>query len=142
MAKSTTNWEFSHILLENNILQHFYTNFLAYLNIWWRVIFHFSLLKYKIKIQITILRIYILPRYQMIVGFLRHWPGFSRKEMTQYLKYQNPREVSSRSRIFIISLVYVGICIFIYLCHVSWLNEKRYRPEIWHTHTHRPWTMT
>ena len=27
--------------------------------------------------------------------------------------------------------------IFVYfLCHVSWPNEKRYQPEIWHTYSH------
>ena len=49
------------------------------------------------------------------------------------LKYQNRHEASSRSRILLISLVYmcvyVCICLFIYLCHASWPNEKRYRPE-------------
>ena len=32
-------------------------------------------------------------------------------------RYQNPREASSRSRILLISLVYVCICVFIYLCN-------------------------
>ena len=36
--------------------------------------------------------------------------------------YQNPREASSRSRIFLISLKYMCLCV--YLCHVSWPNEK------------------
>ena len=34
------------------------------------------------------------------------------------------------------------MCVFIYLgiyvCHASWPNEKRYRPEIWYTHSPRP----
>ena len=33
--------------------------------------------------------------------------------------YQNPREASSRSRIFLISLLYVCICVFICLCHAK-----------------------
>ena len=55
-------------------------------------------------------------------------------------EYQNPRETSSWSRIFIISLVYLCMylfmCVFIYLCHVSCPTEKRYRPEIRHTYSH------
>ena len=42
---------------------------------------------------------------------------------------QNPR-----LRIFLIVCMY--LCI--YLCYASWLNEKRYRPEIWYTYYHRP----
>ena len=45
---------------------------------------------------------------------------------------ENPCEASSRSRIFLISLVYVFICACTYMCNVSWPNEKWYRPEIWH----------
>ena len=26
-----------------------------------------------------------------------------------------------------------------YLCHASWPNEKRYRPEIWYTYSHNPY---
>ena len=51
-------------------------------------------------------------------------------------RYQNPREVSSRSRIFLISLVYMWMYV---LCHASWPNEKRYRPEIRHTYSHWPY---
>ena len=29
--------------------------------------------------------------------------------------------------------------IFLYVCHVYWPNEKRYRPEIWHTYSHWPY---
>ena len=47
--------------------------------------------------------------------------------------FHNPREASSRSRIFLISLVYVCIYLCIYVCHISWPNEKRFRPEIWYT---------
>ena len=59
--------------------------------------------------------------------------------------YQNPRKASCRSRIFLNSLVYfchVCISVFIYVCHVSWPNEKRNRPEIWHTYSHRPYLKT
>ena len=49
---------------------------------------------------------------------------------------QNPREASSRSRIFLISLymcVCVGICVFMYLCHASWSIKN------WHTYSHWPY---
>ena len=59
---------------------------------------------------------------------------------------QNPSAASSQSRIFLISLVYVCINVFIYLCiylcHASWPDEKRYRPEIWYTYCHRPYLKT
>ena len=32
--------------------------------------------------------------------------------------------------------------LFISLCHASWPNEKRYRPEIWHTFSHWPYLKT
>ena len=34
--------------------------------------------------------------------------------------------------------IFVHVCmsVFIYVCHVSWPNEKRYKPEIWHTYSH------
>ena len=46
--------------------------------------------------------------------------------------------------IFLISLLYVCIFVYvsIYLCHLSWPNEKRYRPEIWHTYSHWPYLKT
>ena len=52
---------------------------------------------------------------------------------------QNPREASIRSRIFLMSLLYVGISLF-----VSRLlaKRKRYRPEIWYTYSHRPYLKT
>ena len=50
--------------------------------------------------------------------------------------FQNPRETSSRSRIFLISLAYVCMYLFMYLSHASWPNEKRYRPEIWYKYSH------
>ena len=56
----------------------------------------------------------------------------------QTVSFQNPCEASSRSRIFLFSLVYVCMYEFIYLCHASWINEKRYRPEIWYTRFPRP----
>ena len=53
--------------------------------------------------------------------------------------FQNPREASSRSTIFLFSLVYVCMYVFIYLCHASWGNEKRHRPEIWYARSPRPY---
>ena len=50
---------------------------------------------------------------------------------------ENPRDASSRSRIFLFSLVYVCMYLFIYVCHASWPNEKQYRPEIRYTHSPR-----
>ena len=52
--------------------------------------------------------------------------------------YQNPREASSRPRIFLNSLEYL----FVYLCHASWPNEKRYRPEIWYSYSHWSYLKT
>ena len=54
--------------------------------------------------------------------------------------FQNPREVCSRSRIFLFSLVYVFMYVFIYL-FVSRLlaKRRRYRPEIWYTYSLRPY---
>ena len=48
----------------------------------------------------------------------------------------------SKSRMFLISLVYVCIYLFMYVCHASWPNEKRYRLEIWYTHSPRPYLKT
>ena len=53
------------------------------------------------------------------------------------MKCENPHEASRRSRIFLILLEYV--CVFIYLCHACWPNEKQYIPEIWHTYHHWPY---
>ena len=58
------------------------------------------------------------------------------------VEYQNPHEASSRSRIFLNSLVYLCMYLFIYARHVSWPNEKRYRPQIWHTYSHWPYLKT
>ena len=55
-----------------------------------------------------------------------------------HVDYQNSREPSSRSRIFLNSLLY--LCI--HVCHVSWPNEKRYTPEIWRTYSHWPYLKT
>ena len=41
--------------------------------------------------------------------------------------FLNPRDASNRSRIFLFSLVYVCMYVFIYLCHASWPNEKQQR---------------
>ena len=60
--------------------------------------------------------------------------------------FQNPREASSQTRIILISLVYVCMYVFIYgciyVCDASWPNEKRYRPEIWHTYSYWPYLKT
>ena len=37
--------------------------------------------------------------------------------------------------------VYFFVYLFMYLCHV-WPDEKRYRLEIWHTHSHWPYLKT
>ena len=49
-------------------------------------------------------------------------------------EYQNPCDASSRSRIFLFSLVYVIMC-------VTWshLLVKWYRPETWYTHSPSPY---
>ena len=43
----------------------------------------------------------------------------------------------------ILKFTCICVCVCIYLCiclcHVSWPNEKRYRPEIWHTYSHLPY---
>ena len=54
---------------------------------------------------------------------------------------QNPREASSRSRIFLFSLVNMCVCWSVYtvpFCH----DEKRYRPGIWYTDSPRPYLKT
>ena len=56
--------------------------------------------------------------------------------------YQNPREASSRPRIFLNSLEYLFVYLFVYLCHASWPNEKRYRPEIWYSYSHWSYLKT
>ena len=56
--------------------------------------------------------------------------------------FQNPREANSRSRILLISLVYVCIYLFVYVCHASWSNEKRYRLEIWYIYSQGPYLKT
>ena len=52
-------------------------------------------------------------------------------------KCQNPRKASSRSRIFLFSLVNMWVCTALF-GH----NEKRYRPEIRYTHYSRPYVKT
>ena len=54
---------------------------------------------------------------------------------TFYNKYQNPREATSRSRIFLFSLVYACIV-------ASWPNQNCYRPELWYTRSPRPHLKT
>ena len=56
-------------------------------------------------------------------------PMFTFTERLLLFSFQNPREASRLSRIFLISLVYV--------CHTSWQNEKRHRLKIWYTYSHR-----
>ena len=34
------------------------------------------------------------------------------------------------------------ICVFIYVLHASWPNEKQYRPKIWYTFSQRPYLKT
>ena len=34
------------------------------------------------------------------------------------------------------------MCVFMYLCHASWPNEKRYRAEIRYIYSHRPYLKT
>ena len=36
----------------------------------------------------------------------------------------------------------ICVYLFICLCHVSWPIEKRYKPEIWYTYSHRPYLKT
>ena len=38
--------------------------------------------------------------------------------------------------------LFIYVCVFIYLCHVSWPNDKRFRPEIWYTYSHRLYLKT
>ena len=55
-----------------------------------------------------------------------------------HLVYQNPCEASSRSRIFLYSLVNMLVCESVFTTHFGH-NEKRYRPEIWYMHSPRPY---
>ena len=84
--------------------------------------------------------------YSLRGKFSRRWYNSVNSRAAHILFFQNPREASSRSRIFLNSLVYlcisVIVCVCIYVCHVSWPNEKRYRPEIWHTYSHWPYLKT
>ena len=55
-------------------------------------------------------------------------------------EYQNQRDVSSRPiNFYFYSFVYLTVCVFNFLCHASWPNQKRYRPEIWYTFSPRPY---
>ena len=66
--------------------------------------------------------------------------------LIHFFIFRNPREASSRSWIFLFSLVYEGMyvfmCVFVYVCHTSWSNEKQYWPEIWYTNSPRPYLKT
>ena len=58
--------------------------------------------------------------------------------------FQNPREGEQPIK-DIPNFTCISFCykyLFMYLCHVSWPNEKRYRPEIWYTRSHRPYLKT
>ena len=61
--------------------------------------------------------------------------------MTPYSVNQNPREASSRSRIYVFSLVNILVCWLVYPALFGH-NEKRYRPEIWYKHSPRPYLKT
>ena len=39
----------------------------------------------------------------------------------------------------ILNFTCICVYLFVYLCHVSWPNEKRYRPEMLYTYSHRPY---
>ena len=59
--------------------------------------------------------------------------------------FQNPREASSRSRIFLFSVVNMLVCDSVCRCVCTAPfshNEKRYRPQIWCTYSHRPYLKT
>ena len=56
---------------------------------------------------------------------------------TQKYKNQNPRQC-----VFFNSLVYMWVCGFVGLYETSWPNEKRCRPEIWYTHSPKPYLKT
>ena len=90
----------------------------------------------------------ILPSLKEIMWLTMWFKVFQIKNLPTYTRpiltegspiYQNPRQASSLSRIFLFSLVYVFIHVFIHLCHASRPNEKRYRPEIGYTYSHRPY---
>ena len=42
----------------------------------------------------------------------------------------------------ILKFTCIFVYLFVYVCHVSWPNEKRYRPEIWYTYSHWPYIKT
>ena len=52
---------------------------------------------------------------------------------------QNPNEASSRSWIFLFTLVNKRVCT---RAPHSWPNGNTYRPEIWYTHSPRPYPKT
>ena len=37
------------------------------------------------------------------------------------------------------SYFHLIICLCIYVCHATWPNQIRYRPQIWYTYSHRPY---
>ena len=65
---------------------------------------------------------------------------YSLELVERYYK-QNPREASTRSKIFLFSLVNMSVglsvCGFVCLYGTSWPRDKRYRLEIWYTHSPR-----
>ena len=62
------------------------------------------------------------------------WPKFSKSTWGKQPVEDIPN--------FNCTCVYGCICLFIYLYYASWPNEKRYRPEIWHTYSHWPYLKT
>ena len=49
------------------------------------------------------------------------------------------RRAAGRGYSYFHLYVFLRLYLFIYVCHASWPNEKRYRPEIWYTHFPRPY---
>ena len=96
--------------------------------------------------RITNYKLYTLPpwnsnhqHYQISTLYLLFsiWYSYFFTLFMSFVHYidQNPRKASSRSWIFFNSLVYM----FVGLYGTSWPNKKRYRPEIWYTHSLKPY---
>ena len=93
----------------------------------------------KVHRELTIRREKAATFYSMLLHFVPS--PYSIRWNTQINIKIHVRRAAGR-RIFINSLVYVCICVYVYMCHASWPNEKRYRPEIWYTYSHRPYLKT
>ena len=50
---------------------------------------------------------------------------------------QNPREAGREYSYF-----HLYMCVCIHVCHASWPNDDRYRPDIWYTHSPGPHLKT